>query len=113
MASSDDILMESEPEHHGNRNELSNSDQMSLMNTIIDRALERQRKFLIDHIDSKLDTVTRPVPATIEEFDFRQEGNTIQYKFNSQRTEFNNFIDILGYTKTIFSKIVSVFLNCP
>jgi hypothetical protein len=57
---------------------------MSLMNTIIDRALERQRKFLIDHIDSKLDTVTRPVPATVEEFDFRQEGNTIQHKFNSQ-----------------------------
>jgi len=86
MASSDDILMESEPEHHGNRNELSNSDQMSLMNTIIDRALERQRKFLIDHIDSKLDTVTRPVLATVEEFDFRQEGNKIQHKFNSQRS---------------------------
>ena len=57
MASSDDILMESEPEHHGSRNELSNSDQMSLMNTVIYRALERQRKILIDHIDSKLDTV--------------------------------------------------------
>jgi hypothetical protein len=71
--------MESEPEHHENRNELSNSDQMSLMNTVIDRALERQRKFLIDHIDSKLDTVTMPVPATVDEFDFRQEGknNTI------------------------------------
>ena len=87
MASSDDILMESEPEHHGNPNESSNSDQMSLRNTIIDRALERQRKFLIDHIDSKLDTVTRPVPATVEEFDFRQEGNTIQHKFNSQRLD--------------------------
>jgi uncharacterized protein YpiB (UPF0302 family) len=57
--SSDDILMESEPEHHENRNELSNSDQMSLMNTVIYRALERQRKILIDHIDSKLDTVNR------------------------------------------------------
>jgi hypothetical protein len=30
MASSDDILMESEPEHHGNRNELSNSAKMIL-----------------------------------------------------------------------------------
>ena len=86
MASSDDILMESEPEHHGSRNELSNSDQMSLMNIVIDRALERQRKILIDHIDSKLDTVNRPVPATVEEFDFRQEGNKIQHKFNSQRS---------------------------
>ena len=86
MASSDDILMESEPEHHENRNELSNSDQMSLMNTVIDRALERQRKILIDHTDSKLDTVNRPVPATVEEFDFRQEGNKIQHKFNSQRS---------------------------
>jgi hypothetical protein len=86
MASSDDILMESEPEHHGSRNELSNSDQMSLMNTVIDRALERQRKILIDHTDSKLDTVNRPVPATVEEFDFRQEGNKIQHKFNSQRS---------------------------
>jgi hypothetical protein len=79
--------MESEPEHHENRNELSNSDQMSLMNTVIDRALERQRKFLIDHIDSKLDTVTMPVPATVDEFDFRQEGNKIQHKFNSQRSD--------------------------
>ena len=78
--------MESEPEHHGSRNELSNSDQMSLMNTVIDRALERQRKILIDHTDSKLDTVNRPVPATVEEFDFRQEGNKIQHKFNSQRS---------------------------
>jgi hypothetical protein len=59
---------------------------MSLMNTVIDRALERQRKLLIDHIDSKLDTVTSPVPNTVEEFDFRQEGNTIQHKFNSQRS---------------------------
>jgi len=41
MASSDYILMESEPEHQGNRDELSSSDQMSLMNTVIDRALER------------------------------------------------------------------------
>ena len=56
------------------------------MNTVIDRALERQRKLLIDHIDSKLDTVTRPVPNTVEEFDFRQEGNKIQHKFNSQRS---------------------------
>jgi len=87
MASSDDILMESEPEHHRNRGEFRNSDQMSLMNTVIDRALVRQRKFLIDHIDSKLDTVTRPVPAIVEEFDFRQEGNKIQHKFNSQRSD--------------------------
>ena len=79
--------MESEPEHHRNRDEFRNSDQMSLMNTVIDRALVRQRKFLIDHIDSKLDTVTRPVPATVEEFDFRQEGNKIQHKFNSQRSD--------------------------
>ena len=84
MASTDDILMESEPEHQGNRDELSNSNQMSLMNTVIDRALEHQSKFLIDQIDSKLDTVTRPVPATVDEFDFRQEGNKIEHKFNSQ-----------------------------
>ena len=34
MASSDNILMEGEPEHQGNRDKLSNSDQMSLMNTV-------------------------------------------------------------------------------
>lgn len=60
---------------------------MSLMNTVIDRALQRQKKFLIDHIDSRLDSVTRPVPATVEEFDLREEWKKIQHKFNYQRSD--------------------------
>lgn len=85
MASEDDILMDTEPERE-HRNDLTNSDQMSLMNTVIDKALERQRKQFIDYIDSK-DSVTRPTPKPAEEFDFRQEGNKIQHKFNVQRSD--------------------------
>jgi hypothetical protein len=51
------------------------------------KVYSRTVSILIDHIDSKLDTVNRPAPATVEEFDFRQEGNKIQHKFNSQRSD--------------------------
>lgn len=61
---------------------------MSLMNMFIDRALERQRKSFIDnmHIDSKFDAIQKP-PSKANGFEFRQEWNKIQHKFNSQRFE--------------------------
>ena len=87
--SSDDSHMEpdpQQPERRVAREDLSNSDQISLMNTLIDNALERQKKSFVEHIDLKLGAAHKQ-PTTADDFEFRQEGNKIQYKFNSQRSE--------------------------
>ena len=88
---SDDILMETESEQihrrrESRREDLSNTDQVSLINTVIDKAFDRQKKALIAHIDSKLGGAPKPT-TVVDDFEFSQEGNKIQFKFNSQRAE--------------------------
>ena len=96
--SSEDALSDQEDRHPPSRpsqkppsrpavqEELSNTDQISLINTLIDSALEHQRKSFIEHLDQKISgPKTETVP--VDDFEFQHEGNKIQYKFNKQRSD--------------------------
>ena len=66
--------------------EISNTDQLSLINTSIDVALRKQSQNFMQYIDSRLSQVPQPTAVKVDDFSFTREGNKVQFKFNSERS---------------------------
>ena len=72
---------------HGDRErdqmEISNTDQLSLINTSIDIVVKKQTENSMQYIDSRLSQA--PQSTTLKVDDFSSKG--VQFMFNSERSE--------------------------
>jgi len=75
------------------RHDLTNVDQVSLLNSSIDSALKRQSDSFMQYIDSRFSQLPKPTVQPVDDFVFSREGNKIQFKFNTERS--NKLSDIL------------------
>ena len=66
--------------------ELSNADQISLLNSSIESALKRQSDNFMQYLDSRIAKISKPTQFTSEDSIFTKEGNQIQFRFNSERS---------------------------
>ena len=82
---------------HGEQNDISNVDQMSLLNSSIDVALKKQSDKFLQYLDSRIHRF-KPTPLPVDNFTFKGEGNRIQFKFNSDRSA--KLSEILHCVKT-------------
>ncbi|XP_060555913.1 uncharacterized protein LOC132716623 [Ruditapes philippinarum] len=85
----DDI--EKSPTRPGRSIDLSNSEQISLFNTTLERALDRQRDIILDQIEARIGTPAKKSPA--DKFQFKSEGLQIQFDFNVDRIDTLQKID--------------------
>ena len=75
------------------RHDFTNVDQVSLLNSSIDSALKRQSDSFMQYIDSRFSQLPKPTVQPVDDFVFSREGNKIQFKFNTERS--NKLSDIL------------------
>lgn len=75
------------------RHDLTNVDQVSLLNSSIDSALKRQSDSCMQYIDSRFSQLPKPTVQPVDDFVFSREGNKIQFKLNTERS--NKLSDIL------------------
>ena len=66
--------------------EISNADQISLLNSSIETALKKQSDNFMQYLDARISQISKPAQPPSDEFSFRKEGNKIQFKFNSERS---------------------------
>jgi hypothetical protein len=64
-----------------------------LLNSSIDSALKRQSDSFMQYMDSRFSQLPKPTFQPVDDFVFSREGNKIQFKFNTQRS--NKLSDIL------------------
>ena len=71
----------------GRRGEdITNADQISLLNSSIEIALKRQSDNVMQYLDSRISKISKPTTTNSEDFTFKGEGNKVQFKFNSERS---------------------------
>ena len=56
---------------HGERNDISNADQMSLLNSSIDAALKKQSDNFLQYLDSRISQL-KPTPLPVDDFTFTE-----------------------------------------
>lgn len=71
----------------GRRGEdITNADQISLLNSSIEIALKRQSDNFMQYLDSRISKISKPTTTNSDDFTFKGEGNKVQFKFNSERS---------------------------
>ena len=73
------------------RHDLTNVDQVSLLNSSIDSTLKSQSDSFMPYMDSRFSQLTKLTVQPVDDFAFSREGNKI--KFNTERS--NKVSDIL------------------
>jgi hypothetical protein len=66
--------------------EITNADQISLLNSSIEIALKRQSDNFMQYLDSRISKISKPTTTNSDDFTFKGEGNKVQFKFNSERS---------------------------
>jgi hypothetical protein len=61
---------------HGEQNDVSNVNQMSLLNSSIDVALKKQSDNFLQYLDSRISRL-KPIPLPVDNVTFKGEGNRI------------------------------------
>ena len=64
--------------------EITNADQISLLNSSIEIALKRQSDNFMQYLDSRISKISKPTTTNSDDFTFKGEGNKVQFKFNSE-----------------------------
>ena len=71
----------------GRRGEdITNADQISLLNSSIEIALKRQSDNVMQYLDSRISKISKPTTTNSDDLTFKGEGNKVQFKFNSERS---------------------------
>ena len=73
------------------RHDLTNVDQVCLLNSSIDSTLKRQSDSFMQYMDSRFSQLRKLTVQPVDDFVFSREGNKI--KFNTERS--NKVSDIL------------------
>jgi hypothetical protein len=66
--------------------EITNADQISLLNSSIEIAVKRQSDNCMQYLDSRISKISKPTTTNSDDLTFKGEGNKVQFKFNSERS---------------------------